>query len=125
MEISVMKKQGNIVQVNTEFGCFEGTWCSSMPAELKKYVVELDSEDVITPSAIEHSMSLIPKIECDGKNIYFTGIVEEIQDHIMFLRFQGFIIMLELLSTVDFGQYLGQYVRVKLNHINIYDTEIY
>lgn len=33
--------------------------------------------------------------------------------------------MLDIFSEVDFGQYIGHYVRVKLSEIKLYDIGIY
>jgi len=125
MEAEVVKKTGDMVYINTAVGNFNGIWCSSNPVALKKYVVELDSDEVLTLDAIECSDISSPSIECVNQSIFITGLVEEIQDRVMTLRLQGYIMMLEILSDLDFIQYVGCYVRVCLREIKIYDTSIY
>ena len=125
MEIKIVDNQDNIVRVSTAIGCFTGIWCSSTPAVSKRYVVELDSDDVLVPDAVELSTSNNPCIEHIDRIINITGFVEEIQDNVMILRLQKSIMMLNVSSSLDFVQYIGHYVRVRLNEIKLYDTEVF
>ena len=122
MEIQIVDKQADTVQVNTTIGCFTGTWCSSTLPDFRRYIVELDSDEVLNSDTVELSNSRNPYIECVGKTIYLTGFVEEIQDGVMFLRLHGSIMMLYIVSDFDSKRYIGKYVRVRLSNINIYDT---
>lgn len=125
MEIQIIDNMGNIVQVNTAIGCFTGTWCSSTPVVSKRYIVELDSDNVITSDEVELSTSCNPRIENMDQIINITGFVEVIQDEVMILRLQKSLMMLEISSSLDFVQYIGHYVRVRLSEIKLYDTGIY
>ena len=57
MEASVIKINSNKVQVHTRFGCVWGEWCSPVPADLKKYILEIDSDDIITFDNIRVSIA--------------------------------------------------------------------
>lgn len=125
MEIQIVDNHANIVLVNTAIGCFKGIWCSSTPVVSKRYIVELDSDDVLTSDAVELLNSCNPWIEYVDQTINITGFVEEIQDEVMILRLQKSLMMLEISSSLDFVQYIGHYVRVRLSEIKLYDTGIY
>ena len=125
MEIQIVDNKDKIVRVNTAIGCFNGIWCSPAPAVCKKYIVELDSDDVLVPDAVKLSTSNNPCIEDVDQRINITGFVEEIQDNVMILRLKKSIMMLDISSDLDFVQYIGRYVNVSLSEIKLYDTEIY
>ena len=125
MEIQIVDNLADIVRVYTAIGCFNGIWCSSTPEVSKRYIVELDSDDVLTSDAVELSTSCNPRIEYVDQIINITGFVEEIQDEVMILRLQKSLMMLEISSSLDFVQYIGHYVRVRLSEIKLYDTGIY
>ena len=125
MEIQIVDNQKDIVRVNTAIGCFNGIWCSSPPVISKRYVVELDSDDVLTLDAVEFSNSSNPCIEYMAQTINIIGFVEEIQDEVMILRLQKSLIMLKIVDSLDFVQYIGHYVRVRLSEIKLYDTGIW
>lgn len=125
MEIQIVDNLADIVRVNTAIGCFNGIWCSSTPEVFKRYIVELDCDDVLTSDAVELSTSYNPRIEYVDQTINITGFVEEIQDEVMILRLQKSLMMLEISSSLDFVQYIGHYVRVRLSEIKLYDTGIY
>lgn len=125
MEIQIIDNQADIVQVSTAIGCFNGIWCSSTPVVSKRYIVELDSDDVLTSAVVELSDSCNPHVEYVDQAINITGFVEEIQDEVMVLRLQKSLMMLEISSSMDFMQYIGHYVRVRLSEIKLYDTGIY
>lgn len=125
MEIQIIDNQANTVQVSTAIGYFNGVWCSSTPVVSKKYIVELDSDDVLTSAVVELSDSHNPHIEYVDQVINITGFVEEIQDEVMVLRLHKSLMMLEISCSMDFMQYIGQYVRVKLSEIKLYDTGVY
>ncbi len=125
MEIQIVGNQADIVRINTAIGSFNGIWCSSTPVVSKKYIVELDSDEVLTSDAVVLSNSSNPRIEYVDQTIYITGFVEEIQDEVMILRLQKSLMMLEISSSLDFVQYIGHYVRVRLSEIKLYDTGVY
>lgn len=125
MEIQIIGKQADMVQVRSPIGCFNGTWCSSTPVISKRYIVELDSADVINLAVIERSDSCSPHIEYLDQAINITGFVEEIQDKVMVLRLLNSLMMLEISSNSDFAQYIGHYVNVRMSEIRLYDTGIY
>ena len=125
MEIQIIDNKKDKAQVSTAIGCFYGTWCSSTPVISKKYIVELDCDDILTSDVVELSPSFNPRIEYAGQAVNITGFVEEIQDQVMILRIQKSLMMLEISSDLDFVQYIGHYVRITLSEIKLYDIGIY
>lgn len=125
MEIQIVDNQGDIVRVNSAIGCFNGIWCSSAPVVSKRYIVEPDSDEVLTPDAVKLSNSCNPCIENVDQTINITGFVEAVQDEVMILRLQKSLMMLEVSSGLDFVRYIGHYVQVRLRKIKLYDTGIY
>lgn len=125
MEVQIIDNWADVVRVNTAIGCFIGIWCSSTPVVSKRYIVELDSDDVLSPDAVELSNSYNPSIEHVDQTINIIGFVEEVQDEVMFLRLHESLMMLEIFSSLDFAQYIGHYIRVRLREIKLYDTGIY
>lgn len=125
MEIQIVENEENIVQVHTSIGDFKAIWCSSTPLISKKYIVELDSDDVITLDKVRISDSCNPRIENFEQAICITGFVQEIQDAVMILQLDKHLMMLELSANSDFSQYIGRYVSVRFDEIKLYDTEIY
>ena len=125
MEIQIIGNLADIVQVNTAIGCFRGIWCTPKPVVFKRYIVELDCDDVLALDAVEFSNSCDPCIECVDNAVYINGFVEEIQDAVMVLRLQKSLMMLELSPGLDFVPYVNHYVRIRLSEIKIYDTGIY
>ena len=124
MEVQIVEKRADKVCVNTAIGCFYGVWCSSEPAIFSRYIVELDSDEVLAFDAIKRSKTHKPSIESTDEAIYITGLVEEIQDRVMILRLQKTIMMLEITTNLALEQHIGHYVRVRLNEIRLYDTGI-
>lgn len=121
MEILIVDRQDDCVHVCSSFGTFFGIWCSSSPPELKKYVVELDSDDVITPNMLTFSSIKLPYIESRDDATYLGGIVEEIENNVMFLRIGTDLIMLETVHDSDYSRYIGQFVQVALFKLQLYD----
>ena len=121
MEILITDRQDGCVQVCSTFGRFFGIWCSSSPPELKSYVVELDSDDVIVPKLLTFSPMMRPGIESQNNTTYLTGLVEDIEDNIIFLRIGADIVMLDTVSSFDFSRYIGHFVRVSLSTLYLYD----
>ena len=124
MKIRIVDIEKNVIYAESEIGCFKGKWCSSKPIIFKKYFVELDCVDVITPTSIELSLSCEACIEQDSHTIKITGIVEDIEDNLIFLRVEEDLLMLNISSRLDFEQYIGLYVRITVNTIEIYDIGI-
>lgn len=125
MEVKIVDKRADKVRVNTAIGNFNGIWCSSTPVILKRYIVELDSDEALALDAVELSNSCNPCIECVDQTIYITGLVEEIQEGVLILRLQKTIMMFDLLPNLDFAQYIDHYVRIRLREIKLYDIGIY
>ena len=112
------------VRVKTSIGCFEGTWCSPDPAEYKGYILELDSDDVLTFEMIKISNIDIAYINQIDDKIYLNGKVEKIQNEILFLRLHKSIMMLEISMDLDFSVFINQYVEITIRSINLFDVGI-
>jgi hypothetical protein len=125
VEVSIIDKQNDCVHACSPYGAFFGIWCSSSPPELKKYIVELDSNDVITPNMLTFSSVKLPYIESRDHTTYLTGLVEENEDNILFLRIGADLVMLETAHDSDYSRYIGQYVQVMLFKLQLYDLGLF
>ena len=121
VKVSIIDKQDDYVYACSSFGAFFGIWCSPSPPELKRYIVELDSDDVIAPSMLTFSSLKLPSIESRDDATYLTGLLEEIEDNIIFLRIGTDLVMLEAVHDSNYSRYIGQYVQVMLFKLRIYD----
>jgi len=124
MEARIILVSGNKVLVTSSIGSFWANWCSPIQSEYKNYFVELDCSDILLPSSIQHSLSYTPSIVSKNKSVVITGIAEQIEDNILFLRVHSDLLMLEVSDCCEFSSYLGQYVNISLSHLNIYPTDL-
>lgn len=124
MEIHVIEKNKNVVRVSTAIGDFNAYWCSSVPAEYRKYIVELDSDVILTIDDIELSNSTTSCINDNNGKCILTGVIEDIQNDILVFRIHNSIMMLEISSTVDFLPFVNRFVRITLPQINLFDMEL-
>ena len=125
MEVKIIDVWEDTVLVDSSIGTFRGIWCSSYPQVSKTYIVELDIDEVITLEAINCANTLIPCIKCEDNQTIIVGFVEDVQDDVMFLRLQKSIMMFEIAPSLEFAQYTGSYVQIRIGTIKIYDTGIY
>lgn len=123
MEVFVVEKHGDQVVLDTEFGNIQGVWCSGVPAEFKRYIIELDSDDVINSNIILNNSRCEYSIKNENDFVYLFGFVEEIEDSILVLRVSRDIIMLQICDDYDFNEFVNHFVCVKLHSINFYDTQ--
>lgn len=124
MEIIILEKVNNMVYVQSDFGLFYGVWCSEDPQKNKKYHVELDIDQSLTCDDIEMLNFSVPHIEyVEGKASIF-GLIEEVEDNIIFLRLNKSIIMFQVSSQVTPKNYLGHYVRLEVKEIKLFDIGI-
>lgn len=119
--MSIIDKQNSWVHACSLFGTFFGTWCSPLPPELKSYVVELDSNDFVSPNAISFSATKQPNVESRNGATYLTGLLEEIEGMLMFLRIGADLVMLEMTHNSDYSNYVGHFVQVELSELLVYD----
>ena len=108
MEVLIIEKQDYDVHACSSFGSFWGLWCSPFPPECKRYAIELDSTDILTPNMITISSTKKQYIERRDEATYLNGLVEEIEDELLFLRFDTDLIMLNLGHDYDYSRYVGQ-----------------
>jgi hypothetical protein len=125
LEVLITEKQDHYVHAFSSFGSFWGLWCSSFPPECKRYAIELDSTDILTPNMITISSIKKPYIERRGEVTYLNGLVEEIEDDLLFLRFDTDLIMLNLGHAYDYSRYIGQYIQVKLIKLHLYNIGLF
>ena len=122
MEAIITELCNDKVCINTEIGNIKGIWRSDSPAKLKKYDLELDSNEIINSNMINYSSLLKPLVEMDNDRVIFNGLVEEIQDKVLFLRLSKDIVMLEISDESYFLKFVNQFVRIVLSNIELYDT---
>lgn len=125
MDAIIIGKYDDKVKVDTQIGCFEGVWCSTEPAEFKRYILELDSDEILTSEAIAYSDINIPYIKNIEGNVCLNGFVEDVQNRVMFLRLSKSLIMLELCEDTDFSGLQNYFVKITLKKINLFDAGVY
>ena len=124
MEILILEIFNDTVYVQSEFGLFYGVWCSGEPQKNKNYCVELDIDQLLTCDDIKVLNFFTPHIEHVDGIVSIFGLVEEADDNVMYLRLGKSIIMCQVSSTVTPINYIGQYVRLDLKEIKIFDIGI-
>ena len=100
MEIYVLDTFNDIVKVKSSLGNFCGRWCSPNSPKLKKYFVELDTDEILCSKNITISDKTYPNIKYLDGYIYIFGFVEEIQDGLLFLRLQKDLIIFEKIDDI-------------------------
>ena len=120
MNAVVLNYQDKLVKVRTDVGIFEGVWCSDQPAEYRHYDLELACDDVIEQDELQYSGGSTPFINNDENGVIVNCLLEEIEDCVMFLRFFGDLLMLEISPLSSFSRYIGHYVRIRLSKIQMY-----
>lgn len=125
MNAIVVNCNDNIVQVKSHIGCFEGIFCSDKAAEYRQYDFELASDDIITQKSLRFSTISLPSVDNYEDAIIINGLVEAVEDDILFLRLSGDVLMLNHSPDSNFAQYVGRYVQIRLSEIKLYDTGIY
>lgn len=121
MEVLIIDKQDDYVHACSSFGTFWGIWRSPSSPKLKKYAVELDSNDIIFPNMLTLSSAKLPNIEGRDNAVYLTGFLEEIENDLLFLRIGTDLVMLETERNADYSKYIGQYIQVMLFKLHLYD----
>ena len=120
MNAVVLNYHDKLVKVRTDVGIFEGVWCSGQPAEYGEYDLELACDDVIDQDELQYSVIRTPFINNDEDGVIINGLLEEIEDCVMFLRFFGSLLMLEISPLSNFSPYIGHYVRIRVSKIKMY-----
>ena len=120
MNAVVLDYHDNIAKVRTDVGIFEGVWCADPPVKGKYYMLELACTDIIEQDQLQHSKITAPSISNDQNGIVVNGLLEEIEDVVMFIRLCGNLLMLEVSPVCNFYQYVGHYVQIRLNNIHLY-----
>ena len=89
---------------------------------MRKYILELDTEETLYPEAIQISHNQTFQIDSKKELIILNGYVTEVQDQVMCLKLDKTLLMIELANDFDFSIFVNSYVCVKLREINLYDT---
>ena len=125
MEVTITDVNNSKVTIQSDIGCFTGTWCSSKAALCKKYIVELDYDGTIIPANIRVSNNKSFFIKENNNNIILNGVAEEVEDNILYLKINKDIIMFPFVFDVDYAKYINQCVEIVVPNINLYDMEVY
>lgn len=124
MEGNIININEETVQIQTSVGTFIGKWCSNNLPEPRLYILELDSDELITSEKIDFSESQNPYISYKNDKVILCGYVEEIENNVLVLRINKSILLLNIFPSEDFSKFIQQFVILILNSINIYDTEL-
>ena len=113
-----------MVLVKTDLGSFTGKWCSEKPIKHKQYILELDCEDIVTPSCIQFAGSNEFFIKNCGEHVILCGKVEEVEEGLMYVRVGQDILMLYILPNHTYEKYINHYVQFNLSVICFYNTDL-
>ena len=122
MTAVVLEVYNSSVLIKTDWGSIMGRWCSHEPIRAKKYILELDCDDIVSPESVQESLSNEPYIMNYGDKVILCGKVEEIEDGVMFVRVGEDLLMLNILLDSEYKKYINQYVNITLSCIQFYDT---
>ena len=122
MNAIVIETYGDMTLVQTPFGNVVGKWCSDKPVALKKYILELDCDDIVTPENIQTTVTSKPFIANRTDRVTICGLVEEIEDRLMYVRIEGDLLMLDILPISAYEKFINHYVQINLSSIHFYDT---
>ena len=125
MEAYIIQIKESFVEICTDLGRIWGIWRSSAPPELRKYIIELDSPEILTVDAVKITDCARPTIKFEDDTVYLNGLVEEVQDNILILRLSNNIMMLQISNKDDFSSFVNKFVCVALQNVSFYDTGIY
>lgn len=124
MESEIVSIKDDTVMVVTPMGSFWGNWRSSIRACYGKYNLELDCDDILEPLSIKHSSSEIPSIHESNGGIVISGMVEQIEDGLLYLRISTDLLMLEISDSINLSQFIHRYVDIFLSHIDLYPIDL-
>ena len=124
MKIEVCKiLKNNLVQVNSEFGEFKAYMRTEFAPNQRSYDVELDFEDVVSKDDFSHSESKIERIIEDNQFIYITGIIDSIEDSVLFMKLKDSIIMFEFEDECIERIVLNEWITVRVSAVNMYSVD--
>lgn len=122
MNAVVTKVYDDIVHIKTDYGSAFGKWCSNEPIIEKRYIIELDCNDIVVPESVKIISACSPSIMYHDECVVIRGYVEQIEDDILFLRVAEDLLMLNVASAFDSRDYINKYVCIRLSNISFYDT---
>ena len=124
MEVRIVDVCEDLAKVNSEIGVFYGVWCSSAPIVSRIYHVEIDCDEIIDTRNIEFSNIDDSFVDCVDKTIYLTGLVEQVDDKILFLRLYRSLVMLNITSESEFKRFENHFVRISVKELKLFDIGV-
>ena len=86
--------------------------------------MEIECNEIIQKKMVDIIHIREETIKCDNNFIQMYGVVEFVENDILYLRIKTDIIMLETEPNVDFFDYLNKNVCITLHEIYFYNTGI-
>lgn len=124
MEAVLLEVKGDKAVVSTDVGVIEGKWFSETSICTRRYIIELDCDDIVDICNIKYSKEKISNISNEDTEVVLTGIVGEIEDRVLYLRVLDDIIMLKIKHKDEYEKFINEHVSIKVSGINFFDTGI-
>ena len=112
----------NYVEVSSPHGVFCGNYFGKNICIGKKCDVEFEIPKVFALHDFEISDIQAFNIVASNGIIKIRGLVHEIDNDVIFLRFGLDLISIEIVADVDYKSLLNKYVTVTFDKIVLYDT---
>ena len=122
MKIDVVEILDENVRAETQFGTIYGKMITDSAIKRNSYDVEIDIDGMLNMDRIELSSIAAPSISCKDDKVHITGLVEKIEDGVLFLRLKESLIMIEISDIENMRKYIGKFVVISTHSLCLYDT---
>ena len=122
MKICIIEISGKNVLANTKYGPINGYFITNSICERKEYEVELDFNDIVEFEDISYASPVKPSIKVENEVISFTGVVESVEDHLLFLRMEDNLLMFETVDDIRFLDYVNKVATIKTREVLMYEV---
>ena len=124
MEVNVLSynKNENTVEARTQYGILHCVWKGQNEPELKRYIVELASDDVVKCKQINKNDGIEVGIYEDEKGFLICGTVYDIENDLIVVSIEGEQIMISVDEVCDIIR--GDKVSFCLRELQLWNTEI-
>ena len=124
MEANILSynKNANIAEARTQYGILHCVWKGQNEPELKRYIVELASDDIVKCGQINKNGGIVVGISEGEKGFLICGIVDDIENDLIVVSIEGEQIMISVDKVC--GVVRGDKVSFYLKELQLWDTEI-
>lgn len=114
----------NYVEVSSPYGIFCGTYVGEKMSMGETHDVEIDIPNVFALDDFKISDTQSFNIVTSNGITTINGLVEEIDNDLIFIRFGLDLIAIEIISDAEYKSLLNKYVSLAFDKIALYDTGV-